>query len=213
MSTISLSNISNQITSNIFSKLDTNNTGYIDASTLSKAFNNDTDQGVSSLVSSLDSDGDSKITKSELSKGIENLFNQLQSASNQASSTQGMPPPPPGGQGGMPPPPPPGGQEEDEGLTKDQMQEVASNTDDSSLKELLNTVSSNFDAADTDGDGKVTRDEAMAYQQSQNGDSTSVSSATSTQSTSSKALEQIAKLIKSYGLDGDTSSSSLSTAA
>lgn len=211
MTSISLSSISSQISSNIFSKLDTSNQGYIDATTLSSALSGSSDSEVSDLVSSMDSDGDSKITQSELSKGVENLFNQLQSASNQAGGAQGMPPPPPGGQGGMPPPPPPGGEGEDQGLTKDQMDEMASSTDDSKLKELLNTVSSNFDEADTDGDGKVTRDEAMAYQQSQNGDSSSSTSASS--STSSNALEQIAKLIKSYGLDGSSTSSSVSVAA
>lgn len=205
MSSISIGSISSQISSNIFSKLDTSKQGYIDATTLSSALSGSSDSEVSDLVSSMDSDGDNKITQSELSKGVESLFNQLQSASNQASGAQGMPPPPPNGQGGMPPPPPPGG--DDEGLTKDQMDEMAYNTDDSNLKELLTTVSSNFDEADADGDGKVTRDEAMAYKESQSGNSKA------TASSENSALEQIAKLVKSYGLDTDSNTSELSVAA
>ncbi|MFQ6403356.1 EF-hand domain-containing protein [Methylophilus sp. 'Pure River'] len=210
MTSISLSSVSSQISSNIFSKLDTSNQGSIDATTLSKALGGSTDDQTSSevsdLVSSMDTDGDSKITKSELSQGIENLFKQLQSASNQAGGAQGMPPPP-GGAGG--PPPPRGGDEEDTGLTQDQMQEMASSTDDSKLSELLNNVASNFEAADTNGDGKVTQQEAMEYQQSQNSDSSNQSSSTQ----QNNALEQVAKLIKTYGLDQDTSSSYLTASA
>ena len=213
MTSISLSSISSQITSNIFSKLDTSNQGTIDATSLSKALSgSDDDQNsdeVSDLISSMDTDGDSKISKSELSQGIENLFNQLQSASQQSGGAQGMPPPPPGGAGG-PPPPRGSDDEEDTGLTQDQMKEMASSTEDSNLSELLNNVASNFEAADTNGDGKVTREEAMAYQQqSQQNDSTTSATGNSMQN---HAMDQIAKLIKSYGLD-NASSSSLTTSA
>jgi len=212
MTSISLSSVSSQISSNIFSKLDTSNQGSIDATTLSKALSGSADDQssdqVSDLVSSMDTDGDSKITKSELSQGIENLFNQLQSASQQAGGAQGMPPPPPGGAGG-PPPPRNGKDEEDTGLTQDQMQEMVSSTDDSKLSELLNSVASNFEAADTNGDGKVTQQEAMEYQQSQSSDSSNQAGS----SQQKNALEQVAKLIKTYGLDQDTSSSYLATSA
>lgn len=208
MTSISLSSVSSQITSNIFSKLDTSNQGTIDATSLSKALSGSSDDEVSDLVSSMDTDGDRKISKSELSKGIENLFSQLQDASHQAGGAQGMPPPPPGGAGGPPPPHSEG--EEDSGLTQDQMQEMASSTDDSKLSELLNNVASNFEAADTNGDGKVTQQEAMAYQQSQDSDKTGQ---TDMNSSKSNALEQIAKLVKSYGLDSGTSASSLTVSA
>jgi len=212
MTSISLSSVSSQISSNIFSKLDTSNQGPIDATTLSKALSGSTDNQtsdeVSDLVSSMDTDGDSKITKSELSQGIENLFNQLQSASQQAGGAQGMPPPPPGGAGG-PHPPRNGEDEEDTGLTQDQMQTMASSTDDSKLSELLNNVASNFEAADTNGDGKVTQQETMEYQQSQSSDSSNQAGSTQ----QNNALAQVAKLIKTYGLDQDTSGSYLATSA
>lgn len=209
MTSISLSSVSSQITSNIFSKLDTSNQGTIDATSLSKALSGSSADEVSDLVSSMDTDGDSKISKSELSQGIENLFSQLQNASLQADGAQGMPPPPPGGAGG-PPPPRGGSDEEDTGLTQDQMQEMASSTDDSKLSELLNNVASNFEAADTNGDGKVTQQEAMTYQQSQDSDKTGQ---TDMNSSKRNALEQIAKLVKSYGLDSDASASSLTVSA
>lgn len=210
MTSMSVSSISSQITNNIFSKLDTSNQGTIDATSLSKALSGSSEDEVSDLVSSMDTDGDSKITKSELSQGIENLFNQLQSASQHAGGAQGMPPPPPGGAGG-PPPPGNGDNDEDSGLTQDQMQEMASSTDDSKLSELLTSVSSNFEAADTNGDGKVTQQEAMAYQQGQNSESQPQSGVSNP---TQEAMSQIAKLVKTYGLDsGSTTQSSLAVSA
>lgn len=206
MTSISISsNISSQITSNIFSKLDTSNQGSIDATSLSKALSDSSDGEVSDLVSNMDTDGDSKITKSELSKGIENLFNQLQSAHQQASRAQGMPPPPPGGAGG-PPPPRNGDDDEDTGLTQDQMTEIASSTDDSKLSELLSSVASNFEAADTNGDGKVTQQEAMTYQKSQRSDS---QKQLALENTSQDAMAQVDKLLKSYGLDSNSPTQSI----
>ena len=41
----------------------------------------------------------------------------------------------------------------DEGLTADQMTEIASKTDDSDLASLMKTLASNFEAADANGDG------------------------------------------------------------
>lgn len=210
MTSMSVSSISSQITNNIFSKLDTSNQGTIDATSLSKALSGSSEDEVSDLVSSMDTDGDSKITKSELSQGIENLFNQLQNASQHAGGAQGMPPPPPGGAGG-PPPPGNGDNDEDSGLTQDQMQEMASSTDDSKLSELLTSVSSNFEAADTNGDGKVTQQEAMAYQQGQNSESQPQSGVSNP---TQEAMSQIAKLVKTYGLDsGSTTQSSLAVSA
>jgi Ca2+-binding EF-hand superfamily protein len=212
MTSINLSSITSQISSNIFSKLDTSNQGYIDKTTLSGALSDSSDDDVSDLVSSMDTDGDNKISKSELSQGIENLFSQLQSASTQgtsdkASGTQDMPPPPPGGgMGGMPPPKSSDEDSDDEGLTLDQMKQMASDSKDSKLSGMLKDVSENFDAADTDGDGKVTRQEAMEYEKSKKGSSdTSSNSTQTTSSTQQNALTQIAKLVQSYGL-GDNSS-------
>lgn len=78
-----ISSISSHLASNIFSKLDTSNTGSISEADFTIAMTelagDDTD--VSSLVSSVDSDSDGQITESELTNGIENLLSQLNSSS------------------------------------------------------------------------------------------------------------------------------------
>ena len=79
---------------------------------------------------------------------------------------------------------------------------MASDTSDSKLSELLNTISSNFDAADANGDGKVTQQEAMAYQESTqtSSDSSSSSDSGSTSASNEAAvLKRIMDLVQSYG--------------
>ncbi len=165
---MNISNISSQITQNIFSKLDTEDQGYLSQEVLSSAFgslNSDAaDSDAESLVSSIDTDSDGQITKSELSKGVENLLSQL-SGSQQR--------PPMQGQGGMPPPPPPGGAGEEgsgelgEGVTAEQAAEIAASTDDERLAEIMTEISDNFDEVDTDEDGVVSREEGMAFHEAQ----------------------------------------------
>lgn len=211
MTAISLSSISSQMTDKIFSKLDTGNQGYIDATTLSGKLSDTSDDQLNDFISSLDSDGDSKITKSELSQGIENLFSQLQNASQQANGAQNRPPPPPGGMGG---PPPPKGDDEDEGLTKDQMSEIASSTGDTKLSAALSNVAENFEAADTNQDGKVTQQEAQAYQESQaKKNAATTDEAKTNPAKSSEAFAQIARLVKTYGLDETSNDSTFNSAA
>jgi hypothetical protein len=92
-----------------------------------------------------------------------------------------------GGQaGGMPPPPPRESdrdRDNDAGMSKDQLTQVASTTTDSKLAALTSKMASNFDAADTNGDGKVSRTEAMTYDQK----TQSTSSTASTSKTTSTA--------------------------
>ncbi|MDX1913958.1 MAG: EF-hand domain-containing protein [Methylophilus sp.] len=208
----SISNMSSQITNNIFSKIDTKNQGYIEKSDLTSALSKLNGDGAETntddVFNSMDTDSDGKLTKSELSKGIESLLSQLQSNALQSSQgdMNGMPPPPEGMKG-MPPPPPPMG--EDEGVTKDQATEIASSTDDTNLASLMKTVSENFEAADVNQDGKVSAQEAMAYQEK--ADSSKSSSSTSSANNSvSNIMEQ---LIKAYGFSNSTNSSSLSISA
>jgi hypothetical protein len=115
-----------------------------------------------------------------------------------------------GGMSGMPP----GG--DSGGLTKDQLTSLSNDigssdsTASSSIKSLIN----NFDKADTNGDGKVSMKEAMAYKEKMaSTDSASSSSSTSTASTSSndlntQILSQITKLMQAYGIGNDQSSQS-----
>ena len=215
-----ISSISSHLASNIFSKLDTSNSGAISQADFTSAISElaGDDSDVSSLVSSVDSDSDGQITESELTTGIENLLSQLTSSSSSTSNR--MPPPPPGsgmggigggmqGMGGMPPPPPPSG--EDEGVTADQASEIASSTKDEKLSEIMSEISENFDEIDTDSDGKVTRDEAMAYHESQKtaySSSTESSSSSSSSATDALIKELMAKLVETYGLSDSVSESS-----
>lgn len=219
-----ISSISSHLASNIFSKLDTSNSGAISQADFTSAMSElaGDDSDVSSLVSSVDSDSDGQITESELTTGIENLLSQLTSSSSSASNR--MPPPPGGGMGGMqgmgggmqsmggmPPPPPPSGEGEDEGVTADQASEIASSTGDEKLSEIMSEISENFDEIDTDSDGKVTRDEAMAYHESQKTDysgSTESSSSSSSSATDALIKELMAKLVETYGLSNASSESS-----
>lgn len=207
-------------TSALFSQLDTSNKGYISQSDLSTAFStlnstgSDSSSSASKLFSSMDSDNDGKITKDELASTLQSLADQLNSQYDASRMASAM------GQGMPPPPPPADSAESDSGLTKDQMTSIASTTDDSKLANLLNNVASNFSAADTDGDGKVTRKEAMAYQEStQNSAGTQSTASASSQTTESSSEKMVAKrileLLQAYSgsLGTSTSTSSVSLSA
>lgn len=192
----SVSGFSSQITNSIFSRLDTKNQGFIEKSDLNKALDGLSESDSDALMESLDTDSDGKVTKTELSDNIDQLLSQLKS--NMTQSQGGMPPPP---SGDRPPPPPPQGN--DEGFTKDQLTEMASSTDDSKMAEMMSKIAENFDAADTNQDGKVTGEEARAYQDKQEeSDSTSTTSTTSNQNV---ALKKLAALIQAYGLSENRS--------
>jgi len=105
------------------------------------------------------------------------------------------------------------------GLTKSQLTTAAKETSssDSTASSSLTNLVNNFDKADTNGDGKVSIKEAIAYDQKTSSSSTT-SASTSTDANSSdsnndletKLLSQIMKLMQAYGIGGDqTSGSSL----
>jgi len=143
--------------------MDSDKSGLVDSAEFSSAalaLADGDESLVSSAFASLDSDGDGSINTDELSS----MF----TANNSVAGMGSMPPPPP---------PPSSSKEEDTGLSAEQvssMLEEVSSTD-TNLASLLQTVSDNFDAADSDGDGKVTFAEAMTYQQSSDTSSSSSS--------------------------------------
>lgn len=221
----------------LFSKLDTKGQGYIEKSdlttALSKVSSTSSSASADDIFSQLDSDGDGKVTKDELSSSLQKMADQMdaQFASMRMSQAmgdqggmggQGGP----GGAGNMPPPPPPG---DDAGFTKDelssQLEEIGSS--DSQRSSLISKVVNNFDAADTDGDGKVSFKEAMAYDQSTqassvastSGSSSSSSSTSSDSSSSSssndlnaKVMLQIMRLMHAYGEGSYTNASAAGSA-
>ncbi len=215
---VNLSSMSAQISSNIFSKIDTSNKGYLEKTDLSSALSGSDSSSSDSdaLFNTLDSDSDGKVTQSELSKGIENLLGQLTSASSGSSSeTQGAHKGPPPGE--------PPSDIDSAGVTKEQAEDMA-NSDDSNLSDMMKKVSANFEAADTNQDGKVSFDESMAYMKSSSSSDSSTSSTDTSSSSSSsssstsasleqlEALRKIAQLIHTYGF-GDTTSNSVSVTA
>ncbi|MCB5184588.1 EF-hand domain-containing protein [Methylobacillus gramineus] len=203
----SINGNASQIASSIFSKIDTNNKGYIEQADLQTAFNgidsSDSDSSVNELFSALDSDSDDKLTESELTDGVTNLLSQLNSQFDNARV-----------QGGMPPLPPPQNEgEEDEGYTQNELESIASSTSDSKLSSLMSNVAANFEAADTNEDGKVSAKEAMAYEQSQQQQGNASQAQSEQARAGNKISLQISQLISTYGNTEQSSSSSLSLAA
>ena len=206
-----------QMASKLFSRLDTKGQGFIEQSDLQSAFSqvfgnaasSQANDAGSQLFSALDGDSNGKVTESEFSSGMQKLAEALDS---QAFSSRM------GAAGGMsPPPPPPGGGEDDAGFTQDELQsqldEIGST--DSKRSSLISSVVENFDKADTNGDGKVSATEAMAYEQSTqsstSGNSTSTGSTGSTSSSShtdAMLAHRLMELMRAYGGDSTTSAAS-----
>ena len=220
-----------QMAETLFSRLDTSGQGYIQKSDLQAAFDSISSSSSSSssgsassvddLFSKLDSDADGKVTKQEFSDVLAQVSEQLD---NQAMSLRmsggmsGM-----GGMGGMPPPPPPEG--DDAGFTQEelasQLEEIG--TSDSKRSNLIANIVDNFDAADTDDDGKVSFKEAMAFDQSgssaastTSGTEPSSAAESAAGDTDAKVMLQIMRLMQAYAMDTDSGSgaaSSISVAA
>lgn len=194
VSSVSGSQISSWASS-LYSKLDTTNKGYIEKSDLSSAFSklsgSSSSTSTDSIFSQLDGDSDGKVTEDEMTTALQQLSDSLNSQFESSRTQKGQggngdrPPPPPDGNA---PPPPPAEGADSAGFTKDQLTSQLSEigSTDSKRSELISKIVENFDKADTDGDGKVSMTEAMAYDQSTKSDSTSTAStSTSTDSTTS----------------------------
>ena len=198
--------------SQMFARLDTRQQGFIEKTDLSSAFSKISDNSSSSTSSSssgiddvfaaLDGDSDGKVTESEFSSALSKLKEELDNQFGQMRMQGGMPGQGPQGMNGnMPPPPPAEGK--DSGFSKDelssQLEQIGST--DSQRSSLISSIVNNFDTADTDSDGKVTRQEAMAYGESlQNGNGTSSStSSTGSSDADAAVMQKIMQLIHAYG--------------
>ncbi|MBR0567141.1 EF-hand domain-containing protein [Azoarcus sp. L1K30] len=195
-----------QMADELFSTLDTKGTGYIELSTLQDMADSAGNTGsldVEGLFSQLDGDSDGKVTKDEFSSAFNEVAEQLNSQFDSMRVQEAM--------GGMPPPPPGGAG--DEGFTQDeltaQLEQVGDS--DSARSALITSVLENFDTADTDGDGKVSFEEAMALEQNSSS-SANTASTTNTDSTGSaspgddtqlKVVMQTLKLMQTYMLDSN----------
>lgn len=201
-----------QMASKLFSKLDTKNQGYIEKGDLQSAFNQISGTGnsgntasVDDIFSRMDSNGDGKVTKDEMTSSLQKLADQLDSQfNNMRASGKGS------GMGGMPPPPPP--QSSDgAGFSKDELQSQLdkTGTSDSKRSSLLSNIINNFDKADTNGDGKVSAQEAMAFEQaSQTSASASATDSGNTTNTEANIMKRIMQLMHAYGLGHDSGQAS-----
>ena len=203
----------------LFAKLDTSGKGYIEQSDLTSALSSTSSTSTegtasaSEIFSQLDSDGDGKVTQDELKTSMQKLAESLDSQFDEMRM-----------QAGMPPPPPPA--ESDAGFTEeeltDQLAEIGST--DSARASLISNVVNNFDAADTNEDGKVSFQEAIAYDKANPASSSSSTESTnSTDSTSSatsvassdttdaQVFRQLMDLLRTYGSADDSTKNLVST--
>lgn len=199
--------------SQAFANMDAGSKGYLDKTDLESALSASGSSASSDdLFSALDADTNGQVTEEEMANVLKNLCSGNDSA-RFAMRMAGS-----GGMGEMAPPPPP--QEgEDEGFTVDQLSQMASDLaeTDSQRASEFETLAASFTEADADGNGKLTRDEAMGFlfgeeEESASSSGTSATAATtSTDSTTSSALlKQIMALVKSYGsIASDDSADSL----
>ena len=192
-----------EVASQVFSKLDSNNQGYLQKSDFVSALQSldqsDASKSSSSsasaeeLFSALDSDGDGKITQSELADTLKQVEQQLDQQFQQMRM-----------QGGMRPPPP----QDDQGLSKGELTARASEvgSSDSTQADFLNSVAESFEKADANQDGKVTFKEAMDFKQSQQTSSSQSDTGRTGQSNhsplSDAISQRILQLISAYALGG-----------
>ncbi len=208
-------NQASQMSSLLFSRLDTKSQGYLEKSDLATAFSQIADSGrsqssasVDDVFTALDSDSDGKVTQDEFSSVLAQLEEQL--ASSRSRPGHGGPQ----GAGGMPPPPPPG---DDAGFTKDELtsQLESADSSDSQRTALISKVVQNFEAADADGDGKVSFQEAMAYDQSTQTATASDAASGADRAASSEAqvMMKILQLMHAYRNDDSNTASQAATIA
>ena len=207
-------NQASQMASQLFSRLDTKSQGYIEKSDLASAFSQisskaeESTSSVDDLFSALDGNSDGKVTKDEFASVLAQLQEQMDSQRMQGGAH---------GAGGMPPPPP----GDDAGFTKDELtsQIESADSSDTQRTELLNKIVENFEAADSDGDGKVSFTEAMAYDESTKTATTDLSSTSGTTSSTTTAASnnddqimfKIMQLMHAYGSGQDQEQSGLAS--
>ena len=181
---------------NLFGKLDSQNKGYLEqsdfSSLLSGLQNAEASTKSEELFSSLDSDGDGQLTSSEFSDNFSNLMYSAQ-------GTMGHRPAP----------------LEDNGKSKDELTALLEELEelDEKSTEGLQSLLDNFDTADTDGDGKVTMQEAKSFRESQHVESSSLASQVSSGSDNTESISKLLsrtmqQLMDTYGGHAKTNTQS-----
>lgn len=157
---------------NLFSKLDTKGQGYIEKSDLQGALDQASSKtpSVDDIFNALDGDGDGKVTKQEMSDSVQKFADQL------VGQLQNMRM---GGMGGM---------------SKSDVSGMAESATGSAAQKLTD-LAENFDAADTNQDGNISAQELMAYQASNETNSSS----SDVQSSEARVMARIMDLMATYG--------------
>ena len=202
--TTSSTKIGSKFAEALLSTMDVDASGGVDSAEFSKAaleLSSISDESaITEAFNGLDTDENGAIGLDELTSAFESMA---------SAGAMGMRPPgpPPGG-------PPPGQREdeEDTGYTVGELTTLASETSstDSTLSSLLETLATNFEAADANGDGRVTASEAMAYQESSKGESMGVSEKRGEEDFMKGLLAQI---LSTYGTQNTTTQSVLNLSA
>lgn len=197
---------------NLFAQLDTSGQGYIQKTGLQAAFDkvssasdsSSATTNVDALFSALDTDGNGKVTRQEFTDVLTKLQSELEQQSQdsrmqaaiQASGLGGM-----NSAGGMPPPPPPGGGPT---LSKDELTSVINEVGTSDSRSvMMSNILENYEQADADGDGKVSFQEANAFQQSSGSSGNSAVSASSSNSSEAQVMMNIMKLMQAYNIGNE----------
>lgn len=189
-----------RMTEDLFARLDVKGSGYIEQGTLESALGGKADD----VMSALDGDSDGKISREEMRTGLQQLADSLSSQVHEARVARGMPPPPP-----------PGGDEGVDAAQLKGMAEDASAEGNTAAASDLNALANGFDEADSNEDGKVSFQEAMAYKQAQQQEESDTTSVTAS-SDESQVLHRLMQLLHSYGSvasAGESSSEGLSVTA
>lgn len=200
-SSASSGSMSSQFAEALLTSMDSDSSGSIDTAEFSSAAlalsNSSDESSATEAFSALDSNEDGVISMDELTSSIESMMAQ------QGPMAAGAPPPPP------PPPPQNGG--EDTGYTQEELTAISSEvaSTDSNLAALFETLSTNFDAADANGDGRITSSEAMAYKES----SKEESMGTTQTSEDSLVKNLLAQIIASYANQNSTTTSAINLSA
>jgi Ca2+-binding EF-hand superfamily protein len=182
----------------IFDALDTKKQGYLSETEIQAALTSGqtTSSSAKNVLTALDADGDGKVTKAEFTDAIDKMAQQLGDQMLQARMAHGRPP-----QGA----PPQGAPAPDAGgMTKDQLSVMAADEKaGSSGAQGLKALVASFDQADTDGDGKVSFEEARAFSEQKQTSDTAATTPTG------DAAQRFLRVIAEYLSSGNTDSNSL----
>ncbi|VXC57934.1 EF-hand domain-containing protein [Massilia sp. 9I] len=216
MSTTISSSMATSWSNALFSKLDTNKQGYIDKTALQQAFaadgsaTQDSTDAADALFQQLDGDGNGQVTQSEMSSVISKLADELNAQFDQGRMARAGGPP-----HGAPPPGPPPGEDgvdaaaQDEGLSKDDLTAMLENADAAGGRTPpgLDKLVDNFDDADSDGDGKLTRAEGKSYLKANRNEESAADGG------SASALAKALQLLKAYVDERDGSAGAATASA